>query len=150
MYKRILVPVDGSDAMQCGIAEAVKLAREQQADVRLLHVVNELVLTGPYDSLQNVGAVLESLREGGKHTLDEATRYARSLGATVEPVLLEAIGGRAAERIVEYAREWPADLIVIGTHGRRGLQRLALGSDAELVARHAPVPVLLVRAPGHR
>lgn len=60
-------------------------------------------------------------------------------------VLLESIGGRAADLIVDQAKQWNADLIVMGTHGRRGLRRLALGSDAELVVRSASVPVLLVR-----
>ena len=61
-----------------------------------------------------------------------------------EQNLLETIGGRAADVIVQQAEEWRADLIVLGTHGRRGLKRLAMGSDAELVLRMAPVPVLLL------
>ncbi len=59
--------------------------------------------------------------------------------------LLETMGMRAAELIVEQATQWPADLIVMGTHGRRGLRRVVLGSDAELVIRHTTVPVLLLR-----
>jgi nucleotide-binding universal stress UspA family protein len=62
-----------------------------------------------------------------------------------ESVLLETVGGSAADRIVEQAQKCKADLIVMGTHGRRRLRRLALGSDAELVVRSSPVPVLLVR-----
>ena len=53
--------------------------------------------------------------------------------------------GPVGAAIVEYAEQWPADLIVIGTHGRRGIRRLAMGSDAEFVIRTTPVPVLLVR-----
>jgi len=63
-------------------------------------------------------------------------------------VLLESIGGPAADLILAQAKEWPADLIVMGTHGRRGLRRLAMGSDAEGVIRGAPVPVLLVHDAG--
>ena len=60
--------------------------------------------------------------------------------------LCETFGARVCDLVVEQAREWKADLIVIGSHGRRGMSRLFLGSDAELVVRLAPVPVLLVRA----
>jgi nucleotide-binding universal stress UspA family protein len=62
-----------------------------------------------------------------------------------EQKLVETLGGRVADEIVKQAKEWLADLIVMGTHGRRGLERLAMGSDAELVLRLSPVPVLLVR-----
>lgn len=111
----------------------------------MLHVVNELVLTGPYEPIQDLGGVITTLREAGQATLDAAQAFAKQHGGSVEPVLMEAIGGRAADRIVEYASDWPADVIVMGTHGRRGLQRLAMGSDAELVVRLAPMPVLLVK-----
>ena len=70
----------------------------------------------------------------------------RKEGVEAESVLLESIGGPAADPIAVQARQWPADLIVMGTHGRRGLARLALGSDAEEVVRIMPVPVLLVRS----
>ncbi len=66
-------------------------------------------------------------------------------GISPECVLLESIGGAAADLILAQAKEWAADLIVMGTHGRRGLLRVALGSDAEQVVRAATVPVLLVR-----
>jgi nucleotide-binding universal stress UspA family protein len=62
-----------------------------------------------------------------------------------EQKLIETLGGRTADEIVREAKQWPADLIVLGTHGRRGLKRLAMGSDAEMVLRLAPVPVLMVR-----
>ena len=69
----------------------------------------------------------------------------RRSGLEPESVLLETIGGPSARLIVAQATEWPADLIVMGTHGRRGIRRIALGSDAEQVLRTSPVPVLLVR-----
>jgi len=62
-------------------------------------------------------------------------------------VLVEAMGGQAGDYIIREARQWRADLIVCGTHGRRGIRRLVLGSDAEYIVRHTPVPVLLVRSP---
>jgi nucleotide-binding universal stress UspA family protein len=63
----------------------------------------------------------------------------------VETELFETMGGRASDCIVAAAKQWGADLIVMGTHGRRGMSRLSMGSDAELVVRSTPVPVLLVR-----
>jgi nucleotide-binding universal stress UspA family protein len=64
----------------------------------------------------------------------------------VDSVLDDTLGGRISDRVLAQAQQWPAQLIVIGTHGRRGVGRLLLGSDAEQVLRQAPVPVLLVRA----
>jgi nucleotide-binding universal stress UspA family protein len=65
-------------------------------------------------------------------------------------VLLETLGHRVAELIIKQAKKWRADVIVLGTHGRRGLARVLMGSDAEIVVRESPVPVLLVRAPLRR
>jgi nucleotide-binding universal stress UspA family protein len=65
-------------------------------------------------------------------------------GLDPETSVMGSIGGLASELIVEQARKWPADLIVMGTHRRRGLRRFAMGSDAESVVRDTPVPVLLV------
>ena len=145
MYSRILVPVDGSSASQKGLAEAIELARGSRAQLMLVHVVDELVVGSSYDLSRVTPKVIESLREGGRQVLASALATAQQREVAVETRLLETIGGRAADQIVDAARQWPADLIVMGTHGRRGLRRLAMGSDAELVLRTSPVPVLLVR-----
>ena len=91
------------------------------------------------------GQLVESLREGGAATLEAAETVALAHALKPETVLLDNFGGRAADMIVDQAKQWPADLIVMGTHGRRGVSRLVMGSDAELVLRSSPVPVLLVR-----
>jgi nucleotide-binding universal stress UspA family protein len=106
--------------------------------------VNEFVLDYAYGAGLYGTNLIDSLREGGKKIIQQAEAYARQQGVQVDSVLLEAIGGPAADLIVAHAKEWAADLIVMGTHGRRGLRRLALGSDAEGVVRESPVPVLLV------
>ena len=85
------------------------------------------------------------MRERGKVILEESVSLVRKAGLEPESAMLESIGGPAAEFIVSKAVEMKAQLIVMGTHGRRGLRRLALGSDAEQVIRTSPVPVLLVR-----
>jgi nucleotide-binding universal stress UspA family protein len=74
----------------------------------------------------------------------------RGTGVAVETVLLGARGNRVADLIVKQAKKWHADLIVLGTHGRRGVARVLMGSDAEIVVRETPVPVLLVRSPLRR
>ena len=87
------------------------------------------------------------LRKQGSELLRKALAQVRRSGLKCTSVLLEAQTGPAADLIVRQARKSGADLIVIGTHGRRGLRRLIMGSDAEQVVRSAPVPVMLVRAP---
>jgi nucleotide-binding universal stress UspA family protein len=93
-----------------------------------------------------VDSLLESLRTGGRQILDKAQARLRKQHLKAKAVLVENIARGVADIIVEQARNWRADLIVIGTHGRRGLSRVVMGSDAEGVVRTSPVPVLLVRA----
>jgi nucleotide-binding universal stress UspA family protein len=144
MFKRILVPVDGSAASMKGLDMAIELAKSHGSQLRLIHVVNELVL-GVEGTPTYSTDLIQSLREGGNALLKDAEAHVRERALESQTVLLESIGGRAANLIIDQARQWPADLIVMGTHGRRGLGRLALGSDAEMVLRSTPVPILLVR-----
>lgn len=145
MYKKILVPVDGSKTAMVGLAEAVRFAKEQGAAIRLVHVVNEFILDPAYSPQAYAPNVIDAIRASGREVLDRAVAVVREQDVACDSVLLESVGGPAAEFIVAQAKEWPADLIVMGTHGRRGLRRLAMGSDAEAVVRQAPVPLLLVR-----
>ena len=77
--------------------------------------------------------------------LDAASKVALKQGVKAAASLVESRGRPVSDVILDEARKWRADLIVMGTHGRRGVNRLLLGSDAERVLRSAPVPVLLVR-----
>ncbi len=145
MYGKILVPVDGSETATTGLIEAIKIAKNQGGKLRILHVVNELILDYAFGSGMYANTVIESMRSDGQKILNAAEAMARQQGLEPEGVLIESIGGGAAQFIIEQAKEWPAELIVMGTHGRRGIRRLALGSDAEIVVRGATMPVLLVR-----
>lgn len=145
MYQRILVPVDGSAASQRGLQEALQLVKLSGGQVQALHVVNELLVEFGHEPSLYHADLVEGLREAGRRVLELAQSAARTEGIELQVQMIEVIGGRAADTILEVAREWPADVIVMGTHGRRGLSRLALGSDAALVLRDAPVPVLMVR-----
>jgi nucleotide-binding universal stress UspA family protein len=150
MYKRILVPVDGSPTSQQGLAEAIGVAKVHGSCIRLIHVVNEFIIDYGYAG----GAtcfpdLIDSLRKIGTKVLDEAEATVSKAGIDISRVMHETVGGRAAGLIVQEAKEWGADLIVMGTHGRRGIARVAMGSDAEEVVRTACIPVLLVRG-AHR
>ena len=149
MYTNILVPIDGSDTASRGLEEAIPLAKALGSRIRLVHVVNELIFAGG-DSGIYASDLMVSLRDGGKSLLAQAAARVRRAGVVADTVMIESIGAPAADFIVEQARRWPADLIVMGTHGRRGLLRVAMGSDAENVVRIASVPVLLVRSTPRR
>lgn len=145
MYKKILVPVDGSPASNLGLEEAIKLAQDQKAALRILHVLNEWLMISPDSAGANPGDVQQELRASGDTLLNEADARARAAGVTASSVMLEQMGSPIGAAIIRHAEEWPADLIVCGTHGRRGVRRLVLGSDAEYIIRHSRVPVLLCR-----
>jgi nucleotide-binding universal stress UspA family protein len=147
MYQKILVPIDGSGTSSHGLAEAMKLAKDQHARIRLIHVVNELMVVATYEGTMYSGELIQALRDGGQKVLDNAKATVAAAGIQVEAELLEAHGGQAGNAIIKDAEHSHADIIVLGTHGRRGLSRLVMGSDAEQVVRQAKVPVLLVRMP---
>jgi len=146
MFKRILVPVDGSHTSGLGLNQAIKLAKNQHAVLCLLHVIDERVITQNLEGTAvEIDRLFESLRDGGRKILASAEAKARKQQVRATNVLVENITGSVADVIVEHAKKKRADLIVIGTHGRRGVSRLVMGSDAEGVVRQSPVPVLLIR-----
>ena len=146
-YRRILVPVDGSASSKLGLREALDLAESQRARLQLVHVVDhQSVVTSGAELGIYAADLFTSLKQAGRRLLDNAEAVVKRRGLTCSSVLLETATGGAADRIVRQARKWGADLIVMGTHGRRGIRRLVMGSDAEQVVRTSPVPVLLVRA----
>ena len=144
MYRKIFVPVDGSETSLAGVQEAISIAKSLGSEMRLFHVVDEFVLDYSLGAGVYGGDLIDALREGGKRILDSAAEMVRKEGVGVSCRLVESIGGPAAGLIVESANSWGADLIVMGTHGRRGLARMAMGSDAEGVVRESIAPVLLV------
>jgi nucleotide-binding universal stress UspA family protein len=148
MYQRILVPIDGSSTSTAGLDEAIRLAGVTGARLRLVHAVDALSFaTGFETAAVYAGDVLPAMQRAGQRILDEGAARAAAGRVTVDTLLLESHATRLSDLIVELARSWDAELIVIGTHGRRGVGRLFLGSDAEQIVRSSPVPVLLVRAP---
>ena len=145
MYQRILVPLDGSATADKGLREAIALAASQKARLFLLHVVDDYPMLLGLSSVASCNEMIAGLRKYGTDVLDKAKQAARDASVEAETLLTEVATHRVAEVIVQQARRRACDLIVMGTHGRRGLDRVALGSEAELVVRTSPVPVLLVR-----
>ena len=145
MYKKILCPVDGSLTSNYGMMEAIHLAKDQNAKLRFLHVIDMyfpiLDATGDF----NVVYIDDVLRENGKKVLKKAEVAAHKAGVEADSRMVEAIGGRVSKFVMHQVKEWPADLVVMGTHGLRGIERLVMGSDAETVVRTSTVPVLLVK-----
>ena len=147
MYQKILVPIDGSPTSSRGLQEAIKLAKLTGARLRLMHVVDSISFAvGMEAAMMVTGEMLELMREGGRELLDKARARVEKAGLRVDTVLVDSLAGRVCDLVVAQAESWHAGLIVLGTHGRRGVGRMLLGSDAELILRLATVPVLLVRA----
>ncbi|HEX7439916.1 MAG TPA: universal stress protein [Caldimonas sp.] len=143
MYQRILVPVDGSATADLGLDEAIRLAKLTGARLRLVHVVDGVTFATGLELA--TGDILGLLVDAGAQILTAARARVEASGVAVDTFLPEAGSGRACDVVIAQAKLWNADLIVIGTHGRRGVGRLFIGSDAEQIVRTAPVPVLLVR-----
>ncbi|MHB0986448.1 MAG: universal stress protein [Sulfuricella sp.] len=147
MYKRILVALDGSKISNLALEEAIGLAREMKSQLLLLHVNEGLPAQwepegAPFLILPEM---LDAIAEAAESLLRKARERAERAAVPAETRLVEALGRRTAQVISEEARKWPADLLVLGTHGRKGFDHLLLGSVAEGVMRTASMPVLLVR-----
>lgn len=147
MYRRILVPFDGSATAREALASAIGLARETGGQLRLVHVVEESAYLTGYDIGAYSGALLNAMRDTGQRVLAEGAATAQQAGVPVVTELIEQMGERLGESIARCVRGWNADLVVVGTHGRRGFGRVVLGSGAEQIIREAAAPVLVIRSP---
>jgi len=146
MYQRILVPVDGSACANRGLSEAISVAKLSGAQIRIVHVIDEPVVALGSGAMAGAGSdIIELARETARRVLADATELVKSADIPVDHVLLDSFDGRTCDLVIKAVKAWRADLLVIGTHGRRGVGRFLLGSDAEQILRLSPVPVLLVR-----
>lgn len=148
MYTRILVALDNSATAAKALAEAITLAKAMNARLCAVHCEDEGPLAqhgmglGTY---VDVAAVKSELRAAADKLLADALAQAAAAGVAAESRLVEAENRRVAELIVDAAEQWQADLIVMGTHGRRGFARLLVGSVAENLVRVANTSLMLVR-----
>jgi nucleotide-binding universal stress UspA family protein len=141
-YERVLVATDGSPASERAIREALDLAVANDASVHVLYVLDTTSFA-PVSGEATLDGMADILESEGEDALDAVAEQAAARGLTVERALVE---GRPSAEIAGYAERADCDVIVMGTHGRGGLDRLLLGSVAEKVVRTASVPVLTVRA----
>jgi len=152
MYKRIFVAYDASSCAIKALDEAIHLAKSQAATLCVAHVDDGAATAhGGLDIhayVEGLDQVTGQIHEQSEHLLDAAVAKAQAAGCQVVRQLVAAAHRRPAEAIAEAAREWGADLIVVGTHGRRGFQRLLVGSVAENLVRIASTSLLLVREGG--
>src|ERR1043165_7534042 len=145
MYKRILVAVDGSKTSNLAMKEAMKLAKEQRAIIRLIHVVDETPVYAMAEAPYSIDEYQKTMREAGRKQLAKCADRAKAARLKFDTKLLVTMTQSVGDAIDKEAKRWSASLIVIGTHGRRAFNRLILGSVADRVVRSAVKPVLIVR-----
>jgi len=145
-----MVSVDGSATSNKALVAATQMANYSggRAVLRLIHVLDEMAyFTGfdPYGGQS--GELIKIMRETGEKILADALTIVQAAGIEADTVLIDKFGERLGETVAAEAQNWKADLIVVGTHGRRRVGRMFLGSGAEQIIRLAPVPVLVIRTP---
>lgn len=152
MFQRILVAIDGTSSSSQALKAAIDMAREQKAGLDVLHVVEATDAFAFYvDGMPLATArywddIVETSLARGRQVVDKALASAKAKGVRGAGHVVQIGAMSVADNVLRCARKLRSDLIVLGTHGRRGMRRLVMGSDAETVVREARVPVLLVRA----
>ncbi|MGF6266756.1 nucleotide-binding universal stress UspA family protein [Paraburkholderia youngii] len=146
MYQHILVALDGSSFSKRALKEAVNLAALTKAVVHPVYVVDKTPIfsyAGYYDPL----ALVEALRQDGHSVLEEAEKACAAADVRCRPAMIESesLSDDVATIVLRHGEDVHADLLVLGTHGRRGVRRLVIGSVAERVLRFSTCPVLLMR-----
>ena len=141
-FRRILVPVDGSPTSNRALVAALQMARDGGGSVRLVHVLEPLAYLPGVDYANRA---IADARRRAREVLVAAEAIAQSAGVPAETVLVDRPDLRLGEAVAEEARNWRADLVAVGSHGRRGIGRVLLGSGAEQIIRLAPSPVLVIR-----
>ncbi|MFZ2852699.1 MAG: universal stress protein [Rhodocyclaceae bacterium] len=148
MYTRIMVAIDSSATAGKALKEAIQLAKSVGAALCIVHAEDESLLEQHgmgIGSFIDVDKAESAIRAAAGQLLDEAVALATAQGVTAEQRLFESGKKRVPDLIAEGATAWQADLIVVGTHGRRGFERMIVGSVAEKLVRVAGTSLLLVR-----
>lgn len=141
---KILLAVDPSEHSRAAVKTVISLCPRPDGDIRVLHVMQPITLFPAPQMSPMYAPELETEGKKAKEYVDQVAGELRAAGFRAEGFVAK---GDIRERIVNAAAEWPADLIVLASHGTGKLQRLLLGSVAEFVARHAPCSVLIARGP---
>ncbi len=147
MYKKILVAVDGSESSRRALSEAVRLAALVEGEVRAVYVIDEpavFAAAGYFDP----AALHQAMEEEAANVLAQAQAAMQAAGVKGDTKIIESIdaGSDVASSLQHAVHEYGAELAVLGTHGRRGVRRMMIGSVAERYLRISSCPVLLIRA----
>jgi nucleotide-binding universal stress UspA family protein len=150
MYKKILVPLDGSELAECVLPHVESIAKGCGVEsVVFLRVVEPFQMRsggyGPYFSEEDIKRINSENKASAESYLNQLVSRTKHDGVAVQP---DVVTGKAADSIADYATKKEVDLITIATHGRSGVSRWVWGSVADRILRSACVPVLMVRAPG--
>lgn len=148
MYSKILVAVDGSACANRALEEALRLANALGSELTLVHVIDSNYLRYEVDYV-DLTDLRASLVAGGQVLLNEAKAKAAAQKVACNTLMVDeplALGD-VANAIEQVAKQMGAELLVVGTHGRRGVRRLLMGSVAEGLVRQCRLPVLLVHTP---
>lgn len=151
MYKRIMVAVDESFMTEPVLAAAIELAKANAAQLAICHAIDETILARREVAMMlpnSVGKTEARLRLAAQAFLARLAEHARAAGVAAEIKLVESDQKHVSDMLVEAAEAWPADLLVVGTHGHRGIERYFVGGVAERLVRKAKTSVLLVRGEG--
>lgn len=148
---KVLLAIDDSQFSEAATQILAAQFRPQDTEVRVLHVMEPIILSLPPQMAQGYTPEMSEIRQDqlkkARELVAQAAQALRAAGFRVDTAVKE---GDIRAWIVDTAAEWPADLIVLGSHGRKGLERFLLGSVSEAVARHAPCSVEIVRVPSGR
>ncbi len=143
LFRKVLVPVDGSENSTRAVETAKDLAASGKRDVTLIHVVQPVYQTvGPYGEYVDVASLISSQEEFGRKVLDESKELLEAAGVVVDTHL---VLGRRGQEICKLAETGAYDLIVMGRRGISRLEEVVLGSVSEYVVRHSKLPVLIVQ-----
>jgi nucleotide-binding universal stress UspA family protein len=148
MYQRIMAAIDDSFATSKVLEAAIELAGQQGATLAIVHAIDETIFAQREAAImlsRSVGQVTLNLRESAQEFVDKAAEVARAAGVVVETLIVESERGHVAEMLAQAAADWQADLLVVGTHGQRGVERFFVGSVAEHLVSKAGTSLLLVR-----
>ncbi|MBN9287386.1 MAG: hypothetical protein BGO43_15955 [Gammaproteobacteria bacterium 39-13] len=147
MFKRILVPVDGSRVGNFALSKAIDLSKDQKCKLRIVHSIDYIALTAGVEGIDAV-SLQKSLKKAAEKILEKAKKTAQKKKVKVEVKLIESfkLTNRIDNMILKDAKRWRADLIIVGTHKKRGLKQILFGSQAENLMHKATIPILLIRS----
>ena len=151
MYQRIMVAIDDSFATSSVLATAIEMAKLSGASLAICHAVDETLFAQKMGEIMlsnSVKSIESTLRSEAQAFVDQAAEVARAAGVAVETRLIASEAKQVADMLAEAAEKWRADLLVVGSNGKRGLDRFFVGSVASRLVQKARTSLLLVRATG--